>query len=137
MNFDFDNSTQTNTALSTTGTSDTYVNSNDLSTKQNLLDVSTNLLGIGTSISALNYNNITLNKPTNFQSDWTSTIINKPDLSVYALNTSLSTINASNITSGVFTVSRGGTGTNFLYANHIFNWKCVDNSFSICKFKME
>jgi hypothetical protein len=39
MNFDFDNSTQTNTALTTTGTSYTYVNSNDLSTKQNLLDV--------------------------------------------------------------------------------------------------
>ena len=78
MNFPLDNSTQTNTALATTGTSYTYVNSNDLSTKQNVLDASTNLLGIGTSISALNYNNITLNKPTNFQSDWTSTIINKP-----------------------------------------------------------
>ena len=102
MNFDFDNSTQTNTALTTTGTSYTYVNSNDLSTKQNLLDASTNLLGIGTSISALNYNNITLNKPTNFQSDWNSTIINKltyfqsdwsttitnkPDLNFYPLKT--------------------------------------------------
>ncbi len=72
MNFDFDYSTQTNTALSTTGTSYTYVNSNDLSIKQDLLDASTNLLGISTSISALNYNNITLNKHTNFQSDWTS-----------------------------------------------------------------
>ena len=38
----------------------------------------TNLLGVGSAISALDYNKITLNKPTNFQSDWTSTIINKP-----------------------------------------------------------
>jgi hypothetical protein len=70
-----------------------------LSNKQNLLNANTTLLGIGTSISALNYNNITLNKPTNFQSDWNSTIINKPDLSVYAIksnvDTSLNTINTS------------------------------------------
>ncbi len=67
MNFPLDDSTQTNTALLTTGTNSTYVDSNDLSTKQNVLDASTNLLGIGTSISALNYNNITLNKPTIFK----------------------------------------------------------------------
>ena len=72
MNFPLDSSTQTNTALATTGTSYTYVNTNDLSTKQNVLDASTNLLGIGTSISALNYLNISVNKPTNFQSDWNS-----------------------------------------------------------------
>ena len=78
MNFPLDDSTQTNTALLTTGTSSTYVDSNDLSTKQNVLDASTNLLGIGTSIRDLNYNNITINKPTNFQSDWNSIIINKP-----------------------------------------------------------
>jgi hypothetical protein len=75
MNFPLDSSTQTNTALATTGTSYTYVNTNDLSTKQNVLDASTNLLGIGTSISALNYLNISVNKPTNFQSDWNTTII--------------------------------------------------------------
>ena len=62
MNFPLDDSTQTNTALLTTGTSSTYVDSNDLSTKQNVLDASTNLLGIGTSIRDLNYNNITINK---------------------------------------------------------------------------
>ena len=54
MNFPLDSSTQTNTALATTGISSTYVNTNDLSTKQNVLDASTNLLGIGTNISALN-----------------------------------------------------------------------------------
>jgi hypothetical protein len=76
MNFPFDNSTQTNAALSTTGTSYTYVDSNDLSSKQDLLNTNTNLVGIGTMISALNYSNITLNKLSNFQSDWKSTIIN-------------------------------------------------------------
>ena len=67
MNFALDNSTQTNTALSTTGTIYTYINSNDLSTKQDLLNANTNLLGIGTLISALNYSNITLNKPQIFK----------------------------------------------------------------------
>ena len=67
MNFPADNSTQTNTALATTGTSFTYADSNDLSTKQNVLTASTNLLGIGTSISALNYSSITVNRPTNFK----------------------------------------------------------------------
>ena len=43
MNFPADNSTQTNTALATTGTSATYADSNDLSTKQNVLTASTNL----------------------------------------------------------------------------------------------
>lgn len=89
MNFPADSSTQTNTALATTGTSYNYVNSNDLSTKQDILDASTNLLGIGTSISALNYNNISLNKPTNFQSDWNTTIINKPDLTLYAVKSNV------------------------------------------------
>ncbi len=78
MNYPLDSSTQTTTALKTTGTSYTHVNSNDLSTKQDLLNASTNLLGVRTNISALNYTNISANKPTNFQSDWNSTIINKP-----------------------------------------------------------
>ena len=101
MNFPLDDSTQTNTALLTTGTSSTYVDSNDLSTKQNVLDASTNLLGIGTSIRDLNYNNITINKPTNFQSDWNSTIINKPDLSSYAIKSNVDTsLNAITTTLG-------------------------------------
>ena len=37
--------------------------------------------GSGSGITNLDYNNITLNKPTNFQSDWNTTIINKPSLS--------------------------------------------------------
>ena len=51
MNFALDSSVQTNTALAT-GTSYSYINTNDLSTKQYVLNASTNLLGIGTSISA-------------------------------------------------------------------------------------
>ena len=49
-----------------------------LSTKQDTLIGATNLLGIGSQISALDYNKITLNKPTNFQADWTMTVKNKP-----------------------------------------------------------
>ncbi len=56
----------------------------------------TNFIGSGAGITNLDYNYITLNKPTNFQSDWNSTIINKPDLTVYAIksnvDTSLNTI---------------------------------------------
>ncbi len=33
-------------------------------------------------------------KPTNFQSDWNSTIINKSDLSVYATNTNLNSLSS-------------------------------------------
>ncbi len=63
MNFALDSSVQTNTALATTGTSYSYVNTNDLSTKQYVLNASTNL-------STLNYNNISVNKPIHFQADW-------------------------------------------------------------------
>ncbi len=82
--------------MAATGISYTYVNSNDLTTKQNVLDASTNLLGIGTNISALNYLSISVNhdKPTNFQSDWDTTIIN--NLTLYAIknhiDSSLNTI---------------------------------------------
>ena len=51
--------------------------------KQNTLIATCNLLEIGSAITALDYNNITLNKPTNFQADWNSTVINKPNLSIY------------------------------------------------------
>jgi hypothetical protein len=50
----------------------------NIDTKQNLLTAATNLLGIGTAITAIDYNKISVNKPTNFQADWLTTIINKP-----------------------------------------------------------
>jgi hypothetical protein len=45
--------------------------------------------------------------------------LNPPDLTAYALNTSLSTLNASNITSGTLSIARGGIGTTTLSANQI------------------
>ena len=55
--------------------------SNNLKTfidnKQNTLTAATSLLGIGSSITQLNYNNITLNLPSTFPSDW-SIVANKP-----------------------------------------------------------
>ena len=49
-----------------------------INNKQDILTSSTNLLGIGTAITSIDYNKISVNKPTNFQADWLSTIINKP-----------------------------------------------------------
>ena len=49
----------------------------NINTKQATLTASTSLLGNGAAITNLAYANIT-GKPTNFQADWTSTIINKP-----------------------------------------------------------
>jgi hypothetical protein len=48
-----------------------------LSTKQNTLTPETTILGIGSNITNIAYGNIT-GKPTNFQADWLSTVINKP-----------------------------------------------------------
>ena len=49
-----------------------------LGLKQDTLTPLTNIIGIGSAITALDYNKITLNKPTNFQADWNTTVINKP-----------------------------------------------------------
>ena len=49
-----------------------------INNKQDTLTASTNLSGIGTAITAIDYNKISVNKPTNFQADWNTTIINKP-----------------------------------------------------------
>jgi hypothetical protein len=51
--------------------------SSGLSTKQNTLTASTTLFGIGSSITNITYGNI-IEKPTNFQAEWLSTVINKP-----------------------------------------------------------
>ena len=75
------------TPLATFNASNTVYNT-AINAKQNLLISTCNLAGIGSAITALDYANITLNKPTNFQADWNSTVINKPtyypcDLSSY------------------------------------------------------
>ena len=77
----------------------------NLSSYQPLLTNATNLLGIGSAITALDYTKITLNKPTNFQADWNSTVTNKPDLTVYNawtknVNDIYTTITAGNVAIG-------------------------------------
>ena len=64
--------TTSNYIISTSNILQTNIN-----TKQNILTASTSLLGNGAAITNLAYTNIT-GKPTNFQADWTSTVINKP-----------------------------------------------------------
>ncbi len=67
------------TLISVFNSNNTYL-SNQLYLKQPTLTSATNLLGVGSAITDIDYNKITLNKPTNFQADWNSTIINKPSL---------------------------------------------------------
>ena len=52
------------------------------------------LYGNGTGLTHIQYTNID-NKPTNFQSDYNSTVINTPNLSVYATNTNLNSLSTS------------------------------------------
>ena len=83
MNFPNDGSTQIISSLAIVNKNENpIITSNSLAsslnTKQDILTASTVLLGNGGSISAINYNNITTNKPTNFQCDYNSTLINKP-----------------------------------------------------------
>ena len=88
------------------------------------IDASQYLTGNGTGLTNLNYGAIS-NKPTNFQTDWNTTVSNrpslfsgsyndlssKPDLSVYATNTNLnnlstnSTLAISNLRSSQWTTS--------------------------------
>ena len=84
MNFPNDGSAQIITTITPIGNYNPLISSNDLSTSltsyQTLLNSTCNLLGVGTAITALDYNKITVNKPTNFQADWNTLIINKPAL---------------------------------------------------------
>jgi hypothetical protein len=61
------------TLLNTSNALKTFIDN-----KQDTLTASTSLIGNGGSITAINWNNVTTNKPTNFQADWNTTIINKP-----------------------------------------------------------
>jgi hypothetical protein len=67
--------------LSTNNSNYTRIASNilkaNIDTKQDTLTAATTLLGVGTSITAIDYTKVSINKPTNFQADWNSTIINK------------------------------------------------------------
>ena len=58
-------------------------------TKQSNITASTSLSGVGTNITALNYDNITVNKPAYFPTDYNTTVVNKPNLSVYAIKSNV------------------------------------------------
>ena len=64
------------------------------------------------------YNNV-LSKPTNFQADWNSTIINKPDLSIYATTASLS--------SYATTTSLNNTSNFLVNYNNLINTPNLNN----------
>ncbi len=66
----------TSTAASDNYTTSNYVSNvsylliNNINTTQPILTTATNPLGIGSQISSLDHHKITINKPTNFQADW-------------------------------------------------------------------
>ena len=66
---------------------------------QSLLTASTNLLGVGSSITAIDYNKITLNKPSVFPADMTN-IYNKTEVNTFINNSSNYTSNTSNTLKG-------------------------------------
>ena len=77
MDFPNDGSTQTISSLSIVNKAENpIITSNSLSTSlasyQTLLNATCNLLGIGSAITALDYNKITLNKPSTFNPDLTN-----------------------------------------------------------------
>ena len=91
-----------------------------INTKQDTLTAETNILGIGSSISALDYAKITLNKPTNFQADWNTTISNKPIIYTQTetntlLNAKQNTLTASTILSGI------GSNLTLINYSNLFN----------------
>ncbi len=79
-----DTSTQlTGTYTASTATLDNFITSNyvsnvsnllitNINTKQATLTAATNLVGIGSAITALDYNKITINKPSVFPADMTN-----------------------------------------------------------------
>ena len=112
------------TLLSLFNSSNTYyINQIDL--KQNLLNASTVLLGIGSNITELDYSKITINKPTNFQADWNTTIINKPDIytktEVNNINILANYYNITYINNNFYTKSSIDTALNGKEATLTFN----------------
>ena len=108
---------------------------NLLAFKQATLTAGTTLLGNGGSITAINWNNITTNKPTNFQADWNTTVINKPDLSAYLTTSTANTTylrldGSASMTSKLllltggngnpsFATVNGGTGDRIVFASGV------------------
>ncbi len=76
------------------------------------IDTNQCLYGNGTGLTNIGYNNV-INKPTNFQSDWLTTIINKPDLTVYATNTNLNSLS----TNSIFSINNINTTSTTIFNN--------------------
>ena len=91
-----------------------------INTKQDTLTAATNLLGVGTSITAIDYNKISVNKPTNFQADWNSTIINKPTIYTQSQIDTFLNAKQNNLTAATTLLGTGGSITGINY-NTVIN----------------
>ena len=70
------------------------------------------LYGNGTGLTNIGYNNV-INKPTNFQTDWLTTVSNRPDLTVYATNTNLNSLS----TNSALSINNLITTSNTIFTN--------------------
>jgi hypothetical protein len=91
-----------------------------INTKQDTLTAATNLLGVGTSITAIDYNKVSVNKPTNFQADWNSTIINKPNIYTQSQIDTFLNAKQNNLTAATTLLGTGGSITGINY-NTVIN----------------
>ena len=91
-----------------------------INTKQDTLTAGTNLLGVGTSITAIDYNKVSVNKPTNFQADWNSSIINKPTIYTQSQIDTFLNAKQNNLTAGTTLLGTGGSITGINY-NTVIN----------------
>ena len=98
----------------------------------------TNFYGGGANITNVNYNNLT-NKPTNFQSDWSSTIINKPTdlvnsnvltnvLYNYAIDNGLNAVSSNILTNVLSPYVSSNVLTNVLYNNNTTNNNAISSN---------
>ena len=82
------------------------------------------LYGNGTGLTNIGYNNV-INKPTNFQTDWLTTVSNRPDLTVYATNTNLNSLS----TNSTLSINNLITTSNTIFTN--LNSYSTNSSLSI------
>jgi hypothetical protein len=131
------NDTSSQTVITTlptiTGTYNSIISQTDLNTalalKQNILTASTNLVGIGSSITQLNWNNITLNRPTTFapimtniySKTETNTLTNAKQNTLSFQSPLVNNANTISLsTASVITTSGGQTINNGLTVNNNF-----------------
>ncbi len=103
-----------------------------INTKQDILTASTSLLGNGANITNLAYANIN-GKPTNFQADWNSTVINKPATFPATMTTIYSkteTDNLLNAKENILTFSSPLTRTTNTIGINLANYSTTGNDTS-------